>query len=730
MGIFTGHGPLDQSEQDNFGVDWVVHYSFEEVELSEAIQEFRTLIQDLEEAHLQVQVRHGHGPSLLVCIRVPPDLLGNLVYKSRVKDWLHGIIHELPQGDDYAIVEAETPAEALRSVYHAVSWQKSLGGAGITPTLGQWKNVTAAIPLHDRSANAELLRKWSKTIFLTTEDLDAIRALFGEKVAFYFAFIHCYSCFLIFPAAWGIFCWFYMGPYSVTCGLVTCLWAIVFVEYWKTRETDLSLRWNVKDVGFLKVNRPQWVWDKEIFNPSTGETTHVFSVHRQFARQLLLIPFATVATLALGSLIILTFALEIVVSEVYNGPMKAYLEFLPTILFSLSLPTINNTLTEFAKRLTDYENYRTQDQYDLAQTSKTFVMNFITSFLPTLLTAFVYVPFGAKIVPYLDTLREHGLLSANLAREINIDTSRLQQEVIYLSATAQILNFGEEIVLPYVKQTLLHKWRDYREGRDSTRLRSYSQRTDQLLVDAPEESSFLSRVRDELEADEYNVHDDTLEMCVQFGFLVLFGVSWPLVSLGFLANNWLELRGDFFKLSLECQRPPPIRADSIGPSLQGLEILSWLGTLSTAAIVYLYHDGMEEVHMSSLLLSLLLAEWAYVSVRYIVRSGLEKISFVSLRREAAKRYAMRKRYLEATSGRVSPRGKPRVRFQDRVSVFSSATDVGSTGKDEFLHPGYEGTGRRGFWSQETADAGVRLIKALNNNMDGSRTGPVKGGKGA
>lgn len=100
-----------------------------------------------------------------------------------VKDWLHGIIHEFPEGGDEGETEADTPAEALRSVYHAVTWQKHLGGAGITPKVGQWKNITAAIPLHDRSANAELLRKWSRTIFLTAEDLDAIRALFGEKVS-------------------------------------------------------------------------------------------------------------------------------------------------------------------------------------------------------------------------------------------------------------------------------------------------------------------------------------------------------------------------------------------------------------------------------------------------------------------------------------------------------------------------------------------------------------------
>ncbi|KAE8352314.1 calcium-activated chloride channel-domain-containing protein [Aspergillus coremiiformis] len=731
MGLLTGSHQLDEADANNFGVDWVIHYQFEDTEMSQAIDEFRTLIQDLHEAKLQMQVRPGYGASLLVCIRVPRDYLGNMVYKSRVKDWLYGIIHEVPIGDEQTSIDAETAAEELRSVYHAVTWSKALGGAGITAQSGKWKNVTGTFPLHDPSANAELLRKWSRTLLLTAEDLDAIRALYGEKVAYYFAFIQCYSTFLIFPAVWGVFSWLYLGPYSITCASVNCLWCIVFVEYWKIRETDLSIRWNVKGVGALKVNRPQYVWDKEVRDSVTGEVVRVFPAHKQFLRQMLLLPFATVASIALGSLIVVTFAMEIFISEVYRGPFKEYLEFLPTVLFSLSLPWINNTLTRIATQLTDYENYRTQDQFDIAQTSKTFVMNFITSFLPTILTAFVYVPFGARLLPYLSVFYVGSFAKAGDTRRVHVDPSRLQQEVIYLSVTGQVLNFGEEVVLPYVKRVLVQKWRDYRQKYAmAAHGRRYSHRTDQLLNDVPDEASFLWRVRTEAEADEYNVHDDTLEMCVQYGYLALFGVSWPLVPLGFLANNWLELRGDFFKLSLECQRPPPIRADSIGPSLQGLEVLTWLGTLSTAAIVYLYRGEMADVRLSTLLLVLLTAEWAYLGLRFVVRTAVEKIATGSLRREAAKQYAVRKSYLDTISRSTSPKGRPRVRFQDRVKVYSTATDA-TTNTQEFLHPGqHESSSEERFWScptQDTADAGVRLIKALRA---GDSIQPEKMKKGA
>ncbi|KAL2818684.1 calcium-activated chloride channel-domain-containing protein [Aspergillus granulosus] len=713
MSLTPNYRPADQAQLENFGVDWVVHYEFEDLDISKAIDEFESLLHDLHEANLETQVRPGHGASLLVFIRVPRAHLGNLVHQSRVKDWMYGIIHELPAGDEGTIVTAETPAEALRSVYHAVTWKQSLGGAHITPRHGKWKNIASAFPLHDQEANAELLRKWSRTILLTAEDLDSIRALFGEKVAFYFAFIQSYSSFLVFPAGWGIVSWWYWGSYSIPFAIGNCLWAIVFVEYWKIRETDLALRWQVNGVGVLKVTRAKYVWEKEIRDPNTGEIVQYFSPYRQFLRQLLLVPFASVASLALGGLIVVTFVLEVFISEVYTGSLKGYLEFLPTVIFSLFLPSISGLLTSIATRLTKYENYRTQDQYDVAQTTKQFVMHFITAFLPTALTAFVYVPFGAKLIPHLSLATLRGE-SPDLTRDFHIDAGRLKQEVIYLSLTGQVLDFGQEVVLPYVKQIALQKWRAYREQQATHRYkRRVSQATNQVLFDDPDESAFLTRVRNEAEAEEYNVHEDTLEMCVQFGYLTLFGASWPLVALGFLVNNWLELRGDFFKLSLEYQRPPPIRSDSIGPSLQGLEVLGWLGALSTAAIVYVYRDGMSEIRVSSLLLTLLLAEWAYLAMRFAVSTGLRKILSGTLQREAAKRYAMRKGYLEATSSSEgSPRGKLRVRFRDRVSVYTSATDPPSPQSDEMLHEPTLDSERR-FWSGTSVlDDGVRIIRAL------------------
>lgn len=86
-------------------------------------------------------------------------------------------------------------------------------------------------------------------------------------------------------------------------------------------------------MGVLKANRAQYTWDKEIVDPVTGERKKYFPAWKQVARQLLQIPFGFVAFFALGALITLVFAVEIFISELYNGPFKFYL--VCTLIFFL-----------------------------------------------------------------------------------------------------------------------------------------------------------------------------------------------------------------------------------------------------------------------------------------------------------------------------------------------------------------------------------------------------------
>lgn len=188
------------------------------------------------------------------------------------------------------------------------------------------------------------------------------------------------------------------------------------------------------------------------------------------------------------------------------------------------MPILVNIFTTFATQLTHFENYDTQAAYDVAITQKIFVINFITSYLPIFLTAFVYVPFGTIIVPYLDifslTVRpfaenEKQLQSPSAGFTINPD--RLRKQVIYFTVTAQIVNQALEVIVPYVKRKGFAKYKEIQ----SERALNNGGGVRVSDNDPPEETAFLARVRQEAELDVYDVTTDLREMVLQVRTLLL-----------------------------------------------------------------------------------------------------------------------------------------------------------------------------------------------------------------
>ncbi|KAL8701991.1 MAG: hypothetical protein Q9224_000228 [Gallowayella concinna] len=648
----------------NFDVDYVITYRFTDTNNVDAQDGFSALMRALAGVGLATEVRNGDNCSLLVFIRVGSEKrFAHEVYRSRVKDWLYGVRAAEPAQETQDTLAGQnlTEAERFRTIHHLITSPVNEGGAGVIPKEGRWKNVESIFPLHDHVFNKEWIKKWSTMTFLKVEDLDQIRDRFGEKIAYYFAFTQNYFAFLIFPAAFGFASWVILGSFSPVYALVNGLWCVTLVEYWKRQELDLSVRWGVKGVAGIQKKRRDFKHEKEAKDPVTGETLRIFPATKRLSRQLLQLPFALLAALALGTLIATGFGIEIFLSEVYNGPGKSLLVFLPTGLLTTLVPTLTTMLTSVATRLNDYENWETSESYESALTQKIFVLNFITSYLPIFLTAFVYVPFGSLVVPYLDIFSLTARPFAQNEKQLQspktgfvINPSRLRNQVIYFTVTAQIVNFGLETVLPYVKRRGFSK---YQEIKSEKAAQKGGAGPGVTIDDVPEEAEFLKRVRKEAELDVYDVATDLREMVIQFGYLSLFSVVWPLTPISFIINNWIELRSDAVKICVEMQRPTPHRADSIGPWLDSLEFLAWLGSITTAALAYLFsNDGLgpdgspATIKGWALLLTIFFSEHIYLLVRWGVRLAVSKIDSPGMEKERAERFMVRKQYLQDTLG--------------------------------------------------------------------------------
>lgn len=328
--------------------------------------------------------------------------------------------------------------------------------------------------------------------------------------------------------------------------------------------------------------------------------------------------------------------------------------------------------------MTEYENHRTQDHYEMSLTQKFFILNAITNYLPIFLTAFVYVPFGERVIPVLQTII-HATSGApgRSASEFKANPNQLRNQVIALTLTGQISDAVEELAVPWIKMQVKQWWRD----RQANEMQKRGQSATQAFSDDPAEARFLRRARNQALRPAYDVQEDIAEMVIQFGYLALFSPVWPLVPIGFLINNWFELRSDFIKICLEHQRPIPTRSDGIGPWVGSLECLTWLGSLSSAAIVHLfgeqrfYSETLGLGPWASLPITILISEHIFMGFRAAVRFVLARVGSEQIRRERAELYTERKKHLdelEATADKVNHLGV--MERERRKSVRVSAAD--------------------------------------------------------
>ena len=374
------------------------------------------------------------------------------------------------------------------------------------------------------------------------------------------------------------------------------------------------------------------------------------------------------------------------------------------MLLAVFLPYATNFLEDIATALTEYENHRTADHYEMSLTQKIFVLNSITNYLPILLTAFVYVPFGGQIIPLLERVIDATLGAQTRAKMVfKADPDRLRNEVIALTVTGQVSSAIEELALPWLKTQIKQWWRDRQASRAKNRSSdSYESPT----AEDPAESRFLRRTRRQALRPSYNVQEDIAEMVIQFGYLALFSPVWPLVPIGFFINNWIELRSDFLKICVEHQRPHPTRSDGIGPWVASLESLTWLGSISSAAIVHMF--GSQQFlgrylglsMWASLPVTILISEHIFMGFRAAVRFALARIGSEQTRKERAERYARRKKHLDELEATAEKKSHLDVTERERrKSVRINAADI--------------------FWTKQaevgaSADAGVSIIKALKS----------------
>ncbi|CAG8539611.1 2426_t:CDS:2 [Ambispora gerdemannii] len=537
----------------------------------------KLVIANLEKAGLECEVRRSKEDMIFIFVLCSAERLKQEIYRSRVHDWLTGVrIRDIEDDHDSGSSVLLTEGERLRLVYDVITRSKTENGAGINPGLGEFKMVNSLLPIHNKEYN---------------------------RIAFYFAFLQYYCLWLIAPTIVGLFTYFFLSDYSILYAVFIVIWSTVFTEFWRRKERELSIWWGVRNFSRVEQRRPAFQQESYVVNHITGELEPYFPLWKRWLRRIIAAPVIMAFSLILASVLLLYIVLELIISEYYSGPFREQVIYLPTILYCALVPGLNIVYIKIARRLNEYENNETESNYEFNLTQKIFVTNFLVGYLSIFFIGWIHIPFNAEIGEFFQSIFDALGLSLTLKP---VGPERLKNELKYFILTGQGVSLFMELILPYMTRGLakgVHK--------TITTGSKILHRQNSLSVDAKgeDEEAFLRRVRKEVLLPVYDIYEDYAEMVTQYGYVSLFSVVWPLTPVLALLNNWVELRSDAIKLCVHTRRPIPSRAESIGPWLDNLALITWLSSITNPSFVYLYHPDSNAFTSSSAVLVTVALIW-------------------------------------------------------------------------------------------------------------------------
>ncbi|ODQ82809.1 hypothetical protein BABINDRAFT_77028 [Babjeviella inositovora NRRL Y-12698] len=525
-----------------------------------ATADFERLLTTLDGLGFQFQVKPGSAQTVLVFIRLAPQALHAAVAAARTHDLAAGVA-------SFTYPAEPSASERLRVARGLIT------AAGITPGVGNWNFVRCLTALHDTAANYRVLVGWAhgaRAFFSATDaQCEHVRDAYGPALALYFYFARHFITWLGPLALVGAANHLLVGRYSPLFALTTLVWSVAFYHSWRQRLQNLTARWGI--IGNDATPLPA--------SPSTLADSTSFS--DVAVRQLAIVPLALSVTFILFSYQLLCFATEIFLTQVYAGPLQRYLSLIPTGMIVVFVPVLNLFYGKVIDAVCGWEGHTTVEGLRASKAHKQFVVTFLTSYVPLLLSAFLYLPFahhvGAhlasaqRLVPTLLSTR----LGVSITPQFTVNAARLATQYHYFLFTNNVVGFATLFFLPIVVRHALPKAKTLASGEPA-------------VFDDGVDAEYLADVRAQIELRAYDVSEDYTQTVVQFGYLVMYAPVWSLSPLFVLVFALFQFKGDLFKVMTQVRRPLPERVVSSAPYDSYVILLAWVGSITSTAITAMY----------------------------------------------------------------------------------------------------------------------------------------------
>ncbi len=452
------------------------------------------------------------------------------------------------------------------------------GGSPLLELCKRAKLVDAIFFTHERDKRDELARLWkaSGTWNLPSHE---IHSYFGVEVASYFCFLNHYLRYLvpmsIFGCVWHILETFMeiRDIWYVAClPLAVCIWSSVFIGSWSREKTSLAEQWapssrQNKVMTLVRQTSPHHGNIVRSSN-STGAVDRVEqwvpSWLRHFISLLGTLVILGIVVAADSNLLALKTSTDAWLVDVTSSAVnKSTIERLlwahsPGITKAVLIACFGNFFTLATRILTNFEGHKHESDRKGSRVLKLCAFHFVSNFLYLYWYAFV---------------------------EGDID--KLRSSLMTVLVVSFTLQNSMEILLPWLKHRVL-LLREFR--------RQKSEDGESVLT--------ISKLYEDIHRDQYpGTFDDYLELFVQYGRVALFMPVFPIGAILALLNNFIEQRGDSYKMLYE-QNPmfPAVdgRDTTADVWFVAFSVLSYLAIASNVALLGMDRDSTLDGYQSPL----------------------------------------------------------------------------------------------------------------------------------
>ena len=458
------------------------------------------------------------------------------------------------------------------------------------------------------------------------QPLDSIEEYYGEKIAFYFAWLQHVSFHLIFLSAcgWIVFiCQIASGnwdhPIRPFFSAIIMLWSFVVMVTWRRRSNFLAHRWGTLNYEEEETTRPQFSGVYK-FDEITQEWTVYYPSWKRWLKYCISFPLSVMFTLItlLGILMLYanrdialaryfddknspgesTFNLELNIlaigrrssidgvklsSELLkDSHFWAIIGGFPLVL-GLTLPLLNFILMRISIILNEFENYRTETQYRNHLIVKVFSFRFVCYF-----AALYYYAFIATGTD--ENATENGIL--RVATSLFIYVTVAHWWTIFLQVYAPMIlyrwrMYRERLSLRDAMKDVEAMEEDFTESGRTISAAERKHRQKRLINSRLLLEQAQSNIWEEMMLPNHDSFPEYIVAVVQFAYVTCFSTALPITPFIVLINHLLAMRLDAYKLCRGRRRPLAQKTGGIGVWEHVLHIVTVIAVFTNCTLMAL-----------------------------------------------------------------------------------------------------------------------------------------------